>query len=324
MQCDIQRLRAQKHRRGRRQGRQRRARALREGRQGVLRALGEVRRSAAAREPAAAVRASSTRSSTTRRAPSRPARLIAKSIRAPHGAARIRRYRPRQDRAREGRDVRDRRKLPGHRRLRPGVRLVRAVREGEPARGKDADKALSDAVVLRLGLGQEDQAIEDVRPVQRRTTAARTPAQTAQIAFAIGAHYADKEDWDKARKRALRRDGHASTRRRRTSRSRRTRRSRARSCTLKAETQRAGRVRQGPQALGRPAAPPRRRSTTPTRPRARTSAPHRIGKALDAVGEAYVLRRRRQEAREGRYDHVPRLQGPGHQGRRQEAHPDQA
>ena len=31
------------------------------------------------------------------------------------------------------------------------------------------------------------------------------PAQTAQIAFAIGAHYGEKEDWDKARRRARRR-----------------------------------------------------------------------------------------------------------------------
>lgn len=63
----------------------------------------------------------------------------------------------------------------------------------------DADKALSDAVILRLGLGQEDQAIEDARTFTKNYGGAK-PAQTASIAFAIGAHYAEKEEWDKAQK----------------------------------------------------------------------------------------------------------------------------
>ncbi len=69
----------------------------------------------------------------------------------------------------------------------------------ENAHRKDADKALSDAIVLRLGLGQEDQAVSDV--AQYKKDYANTNAnETAQIAFAIGAHYADKEAWDDARK----------------------------------------------------------------------------------------------------------------------------
>ncbi len=75
VQCDIQRLRAQTHRRGRRQGRQQRARALREGRQGVLRPLGQVRRHAASGEPAAAVReARRDRRERRARLPGRPPR----------------------------------------------------------------------------------------------------------------------------------------------------------------------------------------------------------------------------------------------------------
>ncbi len=65
-------------------------------------------------------------------------------------------------------------------------------------KGPDAEKALSDAVILRLGLGQPDLAIEDAKLFQKNYGASK-PAQTAQIAFAIGAHYAEQEQWDKAR-----------------------------------------------------------------------------------------------------------------------------
>lgn len=61
-----------------------------------------------------------------------------------------------------------------------------------------ADQALSDAVILRLGLGQPDNAIEDARFFTSKYGASK-PAQTASIAFAVGAHYAEKEDWDKAK-----------------------------------------------------------------------------------------------------------------------------
>src|SRR6185312_10455155 len=64
---------------------------------------------------------------------------------------------------------------------------------------KSADKALSDAIVLRLGLGQEDQAVADVKQYQKDYGNSNAN-ETAQIAFAIGAHYADKEAWDDAKK----------------------------------------------------------------------------------------------------------------------------
>jgi hypothetical protein len=66
------------------------------------------------------------------------------------------------------------------------------------ARADKADTALSDAVLLRLGLGQEDKAIEDARAFGR-AYGEKKPQETAQIAFAVGAHYAEKEDWEKAK-----------------------------------------------------------------------------------------------------------------------------
>ena len=62
------------------------------------------------------------------------------------------------------------------------------------------DQALSDAVVLRLGLGQEDQGIEDSNNFNKYF-GARKPAQTAQIAYAIAAHYGEKKDWNNVEKR---------------------------------------------------------------------------------------------------------------------------
>lgn len=61
-----------------------------------------------------------------------------------------------------------------------------------------ADQALSDAVILRLGLGQEEQAIADARDFNKNYGATK-PAQTASIAFAVGAHYAEKGEYDKAK-----------------------------------------------------------------------------------------------------------------------------
>lgn len=68
----------------------------------------------------------------------------------------------------------------------------------EYPKGDKADQALSDAVILRLGLGDEQQAIDD-EGTFRRNYGGSKPAQTAAISFAIGAHYADKEQWDKAK-----------------------------------------------------------------------------------------------------------------------------
>ncbi|MDB4933241.1 MAG: hypothetical protein JWP87_213 [Labilithrix sp.] len=68
---------------------------------------------------------------------------------------------------------------------------------GNP-RAEHADQALADSVLLRLGLGQEQEAIKDAQDFGKAYGAAK-PAQSAAIAFAIGAHYAEKEEWDRAR-----------------------------------------------------------------------------------------------------------------------------
>jgi hypothetical protein len=67
-------------------------------------------------------------------------------------------------------------------------------------KGEFADQALSDAAVLRLGLGQETQAIDDANAFNR-AYGARKPAQAAQIAFAVAAHYGEKKDWTNVQKR---------------------------------------------------------------------------------------------------------------------------
>ncbi len=72
--------------------------------------------------------------------------------------------------------------------------------EESPTYEKAGD-ALSDAVVLRLGLGHKDKAIDDASAFGRRF-GAKNPAKAAQIAFAVGAHYAEREDWQNA-ERAL-------------------------------------------------------------------------------------------------------------------------
>src|SRR5690606_456421 len=66
-------------------------------------------------------------------------------------------------------------------------------------KGEFADKALADAVVLRLGLGMEDEAIKDADAF-KRYYGARKPEETAQIAFAIADHYGDKKDWQNVTK----------------------------------------------------------------------------------------------------------------------------
>ncbi|MFO0548184.1 MAG: hypothetical protein U0271_07335 [Polyangiaceae bacterium] len=69
----------------------------------------------------------------------------------------------------------------------------------ESSGAEEAARALSDAVVLRLGLGQLDQAIKDSDQFQKQFSS--KAAQAAQIAFAIGAYYVEREDWSNARKR---------------------------------------------------------------------------------------------------------------------------
>lgn len=63
-----------------------------------------------------------------------------------------------------------------------------------------ASTALSDSVVLRLGLGQLDKAIADADAFNRKY-GAKQAAEAAQIAFAIGAYYAEKQDWRNADRR---------------------------------------------------------------------------------------------------------------------------
>ncbi len=66
-------------------------------------------------------------------------------------------------------------------------------------RAENADQALSDAVVLRLGLGQEQKALDGAKIFQSKF-GARKPAQAAQIGFAIADHYANAGKWDEVRK----------------------------------------------------------------------------------------------------------------------------
>ncbi|HKO89506.1 MAG TPA: hypothetical protein VJU61_00045, partial [Polyangiaceae bacterium] len=61
-------------------------------------------------------------------------------------------------------------------------------------KGEFADKAISDAVVLNLGLGRDEEAIAAAKSFNQNF-GRRKPKQAAQIAFAIAAHYAEKEDW---------------------------------------------------------------------------------------------------------------------------------
>lgn len=64
----------------------------------------------------------------------------------------------------------------------------------------DADKALSEAAALRLGLGSDDdvrRAIEDLATFQRSFRGTNTP-HAASIALSLGTHYAAHEAWEKA------------------------------------------------------------------------------------------------------------------------------
>jgi len=69
----------------------------------------------------------------------------------------------------------------------------------ENPKHEKAPDALSDAVVLRLGLGQNAKAIEDARNFNTRYGRDRKQAtKAAQIAFAIGAHYVEKGEYKDA------------------------------------------------------------------------------------------------------------------------------
>ncbi len=67
-------------------------------------------------------------------------------------------------------------------------------------RGEEADQAISDAVVLNLGLGRDEEGIAAAQAFNKYF-GRRKPKQAAQIAFAIAAHYAEKKDWEAVIKR---------------------------------------------------------------------------------------------------------------------------
>jgi hypothetical protein len=64
----------------------------------------------------------------------------------------------------------------------------------------EAPGSLQDAIVLRLGLGQTEQALHDAELFQRAFRGQQA-ALAAQIAFAIGAHDAEHADYAQARRR---------------------------------------------------------------------------------------------------------------------------
>lgn len=64
-------------------------------------------------------------------------------------------------------------------------------------RGRNADTALVDAAILRLGLGQDAQAEKDTATFAK-TWGLTKRAETAELALAVAQSYADKEAWGKA------------------------------------------------------------------------------------------------------------------------------
>lgn len=67
----------------------------------------------------------------------------------------------------------------------------------ENPKEKKAPTALSDAVVLRLGLGEAEEALADAKQFAGVYGSAE-PANAAQIAFAIGAHHVQRGAWKNA------------------------------------------------------------------------------------------------------------------------------
>ena len=254
VQCDIQRLKAQKHRRGGRQGRQRaRSSSSRRAARRTSTSGRSTARTPLANEPAAAVRAAR-RDRLQRRAAFQAARLIAKCDPRAHD--------PAQPDVQAGQDASSRRRRctrsaattrrsPSTTRRPTGT----SVREGERAPARTPTRRSPTPIVLRLGLGQEDQAIEDVKQFQqelRRDEARRRPRRSRSPS---------------ARTTPTRKTGRT-----------RARRSRARWALidkappdiqvqahatlaralmhLKRRAQAQGRVREGPRALGRRPATP--------------------------------------------------------------------
>jgi Tetratricopeptide repeat len=66
--------------------------------------------------------------------------------------------------------------------------------------GPNAERALFDSIVLRLGLGQPEKAIPQARNYER-WFGAKHHAEVAQIAYAVAAHYGEKEKWSDVHRR---------------------------------------------------------------------------------------------------------------------------
>lgn len=66
-------------------------------------------------------------------------------------------------------------------------------------RGDESVQALSDAVVLRLGLGDDEKALSNAKTF-RTKFGTKKAKEAAQIAFAIAAYHGDNGDWEEARK----------------------------------------------------------------------------------------------------------------------------
>ena len=64
-------------------------------------------------------------------------------------------------------------------------------------RAYDADRAITDAVVLRLGLGDDAQATKDVASFTR-TWGTTKRAEAAQLVFALARHHVERKAWSKA------------------------------------------------------------------------------------------------------------------------------
>jgi tetratricopeptide (TPR) repeat protein len=185
---------------GRRQGWAERDSAVREGRWALPRALDEVRRGRlAARSQAGGLRSRSTRSSTTPARSYQAARLVMKSDQGPRDPAQ-QGLQPSEHRAREEerstRSAATTRRSPSTTRPPSGTRSSRprTPRWRRPPRPSKTRSCCGSASGKRTRPSRTPSS-------SARTTARRSPSSTAQVAFAIGAHYADKEDWDQARRR---------------------------------------------------------------------------------------------------------------------------
>jgi hypothetical protein len=59
-----------------------------------------------------------------------------------------------------------------------------------------ANEALQNAIFFRLGLGDEDKAVEDAKTYERNYSH-KFPRQTSQVKFSLGSIYERQQDWNK-------------------------------------------------------------------------------------------------------------------------------